>query len=424
MARTSDVEFVATQEAVIDSTPGGPAPYRQLLDDLRARLPVDEVAALSTLPRGGLQLVQPQSLPETLTRGYARDFATFDRLSWEALTRGEPVRGSTCWPGGDPAASRFVSGLLQPHGLLYSAAVPLRSPVLEGYPGVLVALRNPGSGDFTDQDLEALRQFAAHLDDARRQTVGARSQEGWKQPLPHRLPLSHLVFDSELRARMGQAELAAFDVPLRNAIVSRVRHEMEHVNGQEITSDRISFADSHGDFWNFRIVKYRQFPALGDGPFIFVCLQPECSDWSVMRPGDFAADNEVARLVPAMQFMIESFSRGPTLAEVAKAVHLSPFHFHRRFTELLGITPKHFLLDCQIAKAKQLLAERQKPLAEIASTCGFAHQSHFTSRFKQATGLTPTRWRRLAVEPGSGNGSAAGTNDANANAAPVAAGEQ
>jgi AraC family transcriptional regulator len=32
---------------------------------------------------------------------------------------------------------------------------------------------------------------------------------------------------------------------------------------------------------------------------------------------------------------------------------------------------------------------------DIASSCGFAHQSHFTSRFKQATGLTPTRWRKL-----------------------------
>jgi AraC family transcriptional regulator len=37
-------------------------------------------------------------------------------------------------------------------------------------------------------------------------------------------------------------------------------------------------------------------------------------------------------------------------------------------------------------------------LSEIAKECGFAHQSHFTSRFKQATGLTPTRWRRLAAD--------------------------
>ena len=33
---------------------------------------------------------------------------------------------------------------------------------------------------------------------------------------------------------------------------------------------------------------------------------------------------------------------------------------------------------------------------QIAKDCGFAHQSHFTSRFKQAAGITPTRWRNKA----------------------------
>ena len=64
----------------------------------------------------------------------------------------------------------------------------------------------------------------------------------------------------------------------------------------------------------------------------------------------------------------------------------------------LGLTPKHFLLEGQIHEAKLQLMARQKDLRKIATDCGFAHQSHFTSRFKQATGLTPTRWRRLATE--------------------------
>src|SRR3712207_790588 len=95
--------------------------------------------------------------------------------------------------------------------------------------------------------------------------------------------------------------------------------------------------------------------------------------------------------------MQEEFQRGPTLVDIARQVELSPFHFHRRFTELLGLTPKQFLLDCQIHQAKVDLLARKKELVQIAKECGFAHQSHFTSRFKQATGLTPTRWRRMAT---------------------------
>jgi AraC-like DNA-binding protein len=170
-----------------------------------------------------------------------------------------------------------------------------------------------------------------------------------------------------------------------------------------MTSDRVPLADSRGDLWNFRVVTHRTYPALADGPIVFFCLSPACCDWTILRPGDFQADNELSRLIPALKFMREEFHRGPTLVEIAKTVHLSPFHFHRRFTELLGITPKHFLLDCQIMQAKVDLLEGKKDLVKIATDCGFAHQSHFTSRFKQATGLTPTRWRRMAQDVSRGS---------------------
>ena len=125
-------------------------------------------------------------------------------------------------------------------------------------------------------------------------------------------------------------------------------------------------------------------------------MQPTCSEWGLVRPQDVQADAEMARLIPSLKFMRTEFHTGPTLTEIARTVHLSPFHFHRRFAELLGLTPKHYLLECQITQAKQELLARKKELAQVAIDCGFAHQSHFTSRFKQATGLTPTRWRRLA----------------------------
>jgi AraC-like DNA-binding protein len=166
-----------------------------------------------------------------------------------------------------------------------------------------------------------------------------------------------------------------------------------------VVGDRVQLADSRADLWTFRAVTYAKYPAVGEGPFVLFCLQPGCTEWGAVRPGDLAADPELARLIPALRFMKQEFHRGPTLGEISRQVHLSPFHFHRRFAELLGLTPKHFLLECQINQAKVELLARKKELAQIATDCGFAHQSHFTSRFKQATGLTPTRWRRLATEP-------------------------
>src|SRR2546422_1069927 len=79
---------------------------------------------------------------------------------------------------------------------------------------------------------------------------------------------------------------------------------------------------------------------------------PGARGWGAPRPAHSQADAERPRLIPALRFMQQEFHRGPTLVDIARTVELSPFHFHRRFSELLGLTPKQFLLDCQIHLAK------------------------------------------------------------------------
>jgi len=101
-----------------------------------------------------------------------------------------------------------------------------------------------------------------------------------------------------------------------------------------------------------------------------------------------------ARLVRAMKFMRANFCHAPKVAEIAGGVGLSPFYFHREFTGLFGITPKRVLLELQIEKAKRLML-RGMPLAKVATTVGFNHQSHFTLRFRQFEGMPPAKWLRL-----------------------------
>ena len=139
---------------------------------------------------------------------------------------------------------------------------------------------------------------------------------------------------------------------------------MHQINGHGSSADRVQFPDSHGDMWVFTLVAYKHYPALGDGSFTFFCLQPGVSDWSAVKPQDFQADAELSRLIPALKFMATEFRRGPTLPEIAREVQLSPFHFHRRFTELLGLTPKEFMSDCQIHECKTELLGGEKELAE------------------------------------------------------------
>lgn len=383
--------------SLLKSAKGEALPYRQIFEALADVIPFTEAMIVTSLPRGGLQIAQPQQLPESLVRAYSRDFHAMDRPTWQAIAKRRAVRAHECWPEGDFESSRYYREFLQGQGLAFAAVAPLSSPVLDGYCGAIQVYRAESLRAFTDADLTNLYRVAQEVDQAIARLRAGRHAPHCTCAATPRPEFRQFIFDNHARLQVPRVD-PKLDTSLMANMLEHARFRLGHVNGKQVTSDRVSLPDSCGDFWNFRVVVHRSYPALGDGPFVFFCLQPDSVDWSVLRPGDFQADNELSRLIPAMKFMRDQFHRGPTLHEIARQVHLSPFHFHRRFTELLGITPKHFLLDCQIAQAKCQLMKREKDLAAIATECGFAHQSHFTSRFKQATGLTPTRWRRVTRE--------------------------
>ena len=387
-------------DTFLKSAKGETLGYSQLLEQIRGQIIAAEAMIVTSLPRGSLQIAQPQRLPEQIVRSYSREFHALDRVTWCAIERRQAVRGADCWAKGQFESSRYAGEFMGANGFRFVAAAPLDAPVFDGYPGALHLYRSAEQGGFKEEELAELTKIAKKMDAAIAHTRASRRPKTLveTEQLKRQSRQRTFIFDQKLHPVPVGADPKSLDDRLQQQMLQTARQRLERLNGKSIVGDRVPMPDSHGDLWVFRVVTHRTYPALGDGPFVFFCLQPGINDWSALRPADFQADTEISRLIPAIRFMEAEFHRGPTLGEIARQVHLSPFHFHRRFTELLGITPKHFLLDCQIEEAKKQLLAREKDLAEIATSCGFAHQSHFTSRFKQATGLTPTRWRRFATE--------------------------
>lgn len=369
-----------------------------LLDSLRKAVPSAAGLVLTTLPRGDIQVVQPSNVSDGLLRAYARGFHAEDGFTWQTIVRNRPVRVGDVWSEQALRQTPYGQEWMQPMGLAYAVSIPVGSPVLAGYPGAVHLCRTADQGEFTEAEMARLTTVAAgHEGRAEKARGGAGGKRG-KAPAIERPAVRFSIVDGQQKPKLPAGIWAQVDNRLREQMVEYARRRTGQLNGTGQAVNRVLLPDSHGDTWLFRVVTYKKYPALGDGPFNFFCLQPDAAEWGVVRPADLNADAELARLVPALKFMQDQFAGGPTLVDIAKTVQLSPFHFHRRFTELLGLTPKQFLLECQINQAKRDLLARDKELAQIAKDCGFAHQSHFTSRFKQATGLTPTRWRRMASE--------------------------
>jgi AraC family transcriptional regulator len=79
---------------------------------------------------------------------------------------------------------------------------------------------------------------------------------------------------------------------------------------------------------------------------------------------------------------------------LARQAGYSPSHFARAFRATTGESPHQFVLRQRVERARQLLDERDLPLAEVALASGFANQSHFTRVFKHRVGTTPRAYRR------------------------------
>jgi len=82
------------------------------------------------------------------------------------------------------------------------------------------------------------------------------------------------------------------------------------------------------------------------------------------------------------------------LGTLAAVAGLSKWHFGRAFKRSVGTAPHSYLVQRRIERAKQLVAETNRPLADIGYETGFADQSHFTHVFAAMVGATPLSFRR------------------------------
>ena len=102
--------------------------------------------------------------------------------------------------------------------------------------------------------------------------------------------------------------------------------------------------------------------------------------------------NDVVTL--AQTFMSINYTEPITLADIAESVHLSPNYFHKLFTESCHITPRSYLRNVRLSKAKKLLQTTDFSITSISEKCGFSSYNYFCAVFKGRFGMTPMEYRK------------------------------
>ena len=79
--------------------------------------------------------------------------------------------------------------------------------------------------------------------------------------------------------------------------------------------------------------------------------------------------------------------------ELARRAHMSVRAFERKFQATFHLTPQKYLRKLRLRMAGRALVYTHHTLAEVALSCGFADQSHFTREFHRQFGRTPREYR-------------------------------
>jgi AraC-like DNA-binding protein len=93
------------------------------------------------------------------------------------------------------------------------------------------------------------------------------------------------------------------------------------------------------------------------------------------------------------QFIEQHSTEEISLTKLARAVNISPTHLSEKFKQVTGVNFVDYVARSRFDKARELLADGDLRISEIAFEVGFQSLSQFNRVFKRLSGKSPTAYR-------------------------------
>lgn len=200
---------------------------------------------------------------------------------------------------------------------------------------------------------------------------------GWTAPLQRRNSFLVLYLDPKKLARQvaknGQCEDFAPAMYFENPALLATLSKLDALMREQALPDPL-YAESLGLLASIEL--YRVLGA---------AKAPQASKTGNLSP---------KQMQNLFEFMQERLHLDLSLPELATVAGLSQFHFARLFKATTGESPHQYVLSLRVARARDLLREPGRPVAEIASASGFKGPVQFNRAFARIVGMTPSEYRR------------------------------
>lgn len=95
----------------------------------------------------------------------------------------------------------------------------------------------------------------------------------------------------------------------------------------------------------------------------------------------------------AIKYISLNYHKDITVDTIAKIIGIDRTYFYRLFTETMKISPKNYLTNLRLEKAKVLLCNTTMSINEVALSVGYVNYASFIKIFKEKYGVTPTIYR-------------------------------
>lgn len=106
------------------------------------------------------------------------------------------------------------------------------------------------------------------------------------------------------------------------------------------------------------------------------------------------ASTYAARFRRVLDFIDVHLDEPLTVEQLSRVAHFSKFHFHRQFSDYVGVTPSRYILQARLRRASYRLAFNPlESITDIALQAGYERPESFSRAFKESFGQTPSAFR-------------------------------
>ena len=123
---------------------------------------------------------------------------------------------------------------------------------------------------------------------------------------------------------------------------------------------------------------------------LFLCLAEHKGD---------APDADFQPIRPDIQKVLDYLSRhyteNVTVSELSRMIALDRSYFCRLFKKAVGLSPKQYLIEIRLDRARFMLTETDLPVTRIASMAGFQSFPSFSQLFMNKFQQSPKKYREI-----------------------------